>query len=49
LIEPLFQAPGGVTGNLDFGQGGSYLTDKKSTGVAFHLRAHRHTREPNAS
>ena len=32
VIEPLFQAPAGVTGSLDFGQGGTYLTDKKRTG-----------------
>ena len=29
VIDPLFQAPAGVTGSLDFGQGGTYLTDHK--------------------
>ena len=32
VIEPLFQAPAGVTGSLDFGQGGTYLTDTKRAG-----------------
>jgi cell migration-inducing and hyaluronan-binding protein len=33
VIEPMFQAPAGVTGTgLDFGQGGTYLTDKKRAG-----------------
>jgi cell migration-inducing and hyaluronan-binding protein len=31
VIEPLFRAPAGVTGSLDFGQGGTYLTDKTRT------------------
>jgi hypothetical protein len=31
VIEPLLQAPAGVTGSLDFGQGGTYLTDKPRT------------------
>lgn len=28
VIDPLFQAPPGVTGTKDFGQGGTYLTDQ---------------------
>jgi hypothetical protein len=27
VIDPLFKAPKGVGGNLDFGQGGTYITD----------------------
>jgi cell migration-inducing and hyaluronan-binding protein len=35
VVDPLFQAPAGITGSLDFGQGGTYLTDKKRTGTEY--------------